>query len=138
MYSGKSSKSRTFALIYDHTAGSFILEQIDTQFAFTADENALDSEDRSDAAILSALIEKEGEPEEDNPFDFRHQLQRARSPTPELEQFRLDTGATPSPAPSPAPRPVKPRQARRASSPPGMNIDFEDDPPSPERYAGPI
>ena len=123
-YSGKTTKSKASALIYDHSKGSFTLEQIDTQFTFDSKSNS--PVEGSEASILAALIEEAGEPEADNPFDWRHQLRRERTPSPDSDQFQLDTGTTTSTNPSPAIKPVKARP-RQASSPPGMSIEFEDE-----------
>lgn len=124
LYNGKSTKSKGCALIYDHSKGSFTLEQIDTQFSFNSSNNS--PVEMSEASMLAAMIEEVGAPEADNPFDWRHQLQRERTPTPDYEQFRLDTGTTTSSVPSPATRPLKARP-RQASSPPGMSIEFEEE-----------
>ena len=126
LYSGKKSIPRTCVLMFDNTTSTFSLENIDTQFAFAADNHSPASEEQSEAALLNALIEEEGAADEDNPFDWRHQLKRQRTPTPEFEQFRLDTGPTPSPAASPIIPPIISRP-RQASSPPGMSMDFEED-----------
>ena len=126
LFSGNRSKPKTCVLIFDNTTATFTLEYIDTQFAFAADSHSPAPEEQSEAALLNTLIEEEGAADEDNPFDWRHQLKRQRTPTPEFEQFRLDTGPTPSPAASPITQPTISR-SRQASSPPDMNMDFEEE-----------
>ena len=90
---------------------------MDTEFVISQEQASPASEAQSDDAVLESLIEESGEPDPENPYDWRHQLRRRRTPTPDLEPFdplSLDAVGTPPPEP----RKPKPRPQRRASTPP--------------------
>ena len=105
------------ALIFDPATQTFTLERIDTEFSFGHGRASPASED----GILDALIDQEGAADTNDPYDWRHQLKRHRTPTPDIEPFDpfgADALQTPSPERKPIkPRP-KPKPARKASTPP--------------------
>ena len=136
-YKGTQNKSKACALIFDPATQTFTLEQVDTEFAFGQSPPSPTSDNQSEDGILNALIAQEGAADSDNPYDWRHQLKRQRTPTPELEPFDplgIDALGTPSPEH----RPVRTKAApRKASTPPAQpTVELEASPP-PEPGAGP-
>lgn len=96
---------------------SFTLDRVDTEFVISQEQASPTSEAQSDDGLVESLIEECGEPDPDNPYDWRHQLRRRRTPTPDLEPFdplSLDALSTPPPEA----RKPKSRKQRQASSPP--------------------
>ena len=113
-YKGLQKGTKECALIFDPATQTFTLERIDTEFSFGQGRASPASED----GILDALIDQEGTADTNDPYDWRHQLKRHRTPTPDIEPFD-PFGADALQTPSPERKPTKPRpKPRKASTPP--------------------
>ena len=125
-YTGTQSSTRTLALIFSQATQTFTLDTIDTSFSFPLEQSAHTSRpagSQDPDSLRNALIQEEGSPDQENPYDWRHQLNRQTtdtpSPTPEpFDPLNLDSLGTPSPEA----RPVKAKSfGRKASTPPGSS-----------------
>ena len=131
-YKGMQKRTKDYALIFDPATQAFTLERIDTDFAFGNGRTSPDNQ--SEDGIINTLIDQEGAADVNNPYDWRHQLKRQRTPTPELEPFDplgIDTLRTRTPTPEH--KPMKPRpKPRKASTPPEEPVVELGASPSPE------
>lgn len=116
LYAGTQQSSSTLALVYDPNTQSFALERIDTDFRFNLqstpsnkdpaslaaryehlDTGATQQPDSDDDLFDENAADHDPDtepPDPNNPYDYRHFLNRAR------------TGRSPSPAPSSVPTPI--------------------------------
>ena len=137
-YTGLQNKSQRYALIFNPRTQSFTLERIDTEFTFGNGNTSQRLDEQSEDGIINTLIDQEGTADADDPYDWRHQLKRERTPTPDLEPFDpLGIDALGTPSPEPRPRKAKPKPFRKASTPPEqLSIELEAS-PSPEQEQEP-
>ena len=111
------------ALVWDPSSQSFTLDRIDTEIRFDAQQqqqqqqqqqpqpDSASSGHTSEDEVLEALIRESGEPNLDNPFDWRHQLRhQQRTPSP----------ASSDTSPPPPTLRIKTHARRQASMPPDL------------------
>jgi hypothetical protein len=140
----QKADSTNCVLSFDEATQTLILDRVDTEFIFDdtkttppqAPTSAPAYGNVDEAEVVAQVLEDVGTPNDDNPYDWRHQVKVRRPSTPlPFDPLDLDKLAhSPSPARSPNPPPKQQHQIkyqRRASTPP-QELVFDDPEPEPE------
>jgi hypothetical protein len=116
-YTGTEHASQGFVAIFDAASQTIVLDRIDRDYTFNNETVAEGSvSGQSDEGTLNTMIQQEGEPDPDNPYDWRHHLRQRESSSPELEPFDPNSlDALDSLSPNRAGH----SSQRQASTPPG-------------------